>query len=89
MTFSVGNSGYRRSSNLDKVIYILERLGQDSNTASPEQMARELYVEENVVRSFIKFLKDMQWIKEKDHNLYIITEKGDLWLNSTKEAIEG
>jgi hypothetical protein len=66
MTFSVGNSRFRRTSNLDKVIYILEKLGQDSSSASPEKMARELYVEEDVIRSFIKFLKDMQWIKEKD-----------------------
>ena len=65
-----------------------ERLGQDNSSASPEQMARELYVEENVIMSFIEFLKEMQWIKEKDRNLYSITEKGDLWLNNMKEALE-
>jgi predicted transcriptional regulator len=47
-------------------------------------MARELYVEENVIRSFIEFLKDVRWVKEKDRDSYSITERGNLWLNNMK-----
>ncbi|MGH9876048.1 MAG: hypothetical protein ACREBU_07615 [Nitrososphaera sp.] len=52
--------------------------------SSVDQFAIELDIEEKVISKLLMFLRDMEWIKEENHHLWSITEKGDLWLRSVK-----
>jgi hypothetical protein len=53
---------------------------------SSDQLAFELGVEEERIMIFLKSLNDLHWIKEKDRQLWIITEKGGVWLRNIENA---
>jgi predicted transcriptional regulator len=77
---------FEQYTSLQQVIELLRRLEKKSSNV--EKLAKELDTEENSVGHFIRFLRDMQWIKEDDRDLWSITQKGDIWLHNIQNTME-
>jgi predicted transcriptional regulator len=77
---------FERRTSLQQVIELLRRLEKKSSNV--EKLAKELNTKENSVGHFIRFLQDMQWVKEDNRQLWSITEKGDIWLHNIQNIME-
>lgn len=77
---------FDRISPLQQVVLILKSLNIEEGTSN--KLALELGLEEQKIRMCLVSLEDMHWIKEKNHQLWSITEKGDVWLRNIEDAIE-
>jgi hypothetical protein len=77
---------FERMSFLQQALYILRRLSKDES--SVDQFGIELDIEEGVISKLLTFLRDMEWIKEENHHLWSITEKGGVWLHHVEDVIE-
>jgi predicted transcriptional regulator len=72
---------------LQQTIYILKRLTQ---TSSLEQIivAASGNDDEQLIKRFLKFLQDMNWVEKDERQLWVITEKGGIWLKEIEDAME-
>lgn len=64
----------------------MRRLSKDES--SLDQFGIELDIEEGIISKLLMFLRDMEWIKEENHYLWSITDKGDVWLHYVEDLIE-
>lgn len=82
------NNGSRFSishnlSPLQKTIFILDRLNKVNGNL--EQIATAFDNDEQLLK---KFLQDKNWIKKDERQLWVITEKGDVWLREIEGVLE-
>lgn len=71
---------------LQKTIFILDRLNKANGNL--EQIATAFDNDEQLLKKFLKFLQDKNWIKKDERHLWVITEKGDVWLKEIEGVLE-
>ena len=74
-------------SSLQQTIYILKRLTQ-TNSLEQIIVAASGNDDEQLVKRFLKFLQDMNWVEKDERQLWVITEKGGIWLKEIEDAME-
>lgn len=82
-------SGFSTNYNLSplqKTILILGRLNQTDGNL--KQIATEFDNDEQLARRFLKLMQDMNWVKKDNRQLWVITEKGDVWLREIEDVLE-
>ena len=74
-------------SSLQQTIYILKRLTQ---TSSLEQIivAASGNDDEQLVKRFLTFLQDMNWVEKDERHLWLITETAGIWLQEIEDAMK-
>ena len=71
---------------LQKTIFILDSLNQTNGNL--EQITTAFDNDEQLVKRFLKFLQDKNWVKKDERQLWVITEKGDVWLREIEDVLE-
>lgn len=85
MTASINTSKFDRSSDLQQVIHMLETIKEGKSSAY--ELAAELRTEEQTVKKFLEFMQNLNWIREENRRLWIITEKGNIWLSEIENVL--
>lgn len=86
MTESINfTSKFDRSSDLQQVICVLEKIKEGKSSTG--ELVAELRTEEQTVKKFLKFMQNLNWVKEENRRLWVITEKGNIWLSEIRSVL--
>jgi hypothetical protein len=71
-------------SNLQKAIFILKHLSRAGGSLA---LSPEFDNNEWSINKWLSFLQDMGWAEKDERQMWIITEKGDVWLRNVEDAL--
>jgi Mn-dependent DtxR family transcriptional regulator len=71
-------------SNLQQAIYVLKQL---SGASGRPRLYPEFDNNGRSISKWLSFLQDMGWAEKDEYQMWIITEKGDVWLRNVEDAL--